>query len=129
MLIPAKPGPEDGMVVRLRAKVVVRVVVCPAFLQVEGGYGGAGSGATFTSGQPYGDGMISHLIGGSGGGGYSANTAGGGGGGAIRLEASGKIGRLVRSSGGGGTGGSAGGSGGAIHLKAAEVYLLSQCFP
>ena len=31
--IPAKPGPEDGMVVRLRAKVVVRVAVCPVFLQ------------------------------------------------------------------------------------------------
>jgi hypothetical protein len=33
--IPAKPGPEDGMVVRLRAKVVVRVAVYRAFLLVE----------------------------------------------------------------------------------------------
>jgi hypothetical protein len=33
--IPAKPDPEDGMVVRLRAKAVVRVAVCRAFLLVE----------------------------------------------------------------------------------------------
>ena len=44
-----------------------------------GGHGGAGSRATSTSGQPYGDGSISHLLGGSGGGGYTVDSGGAGG--------------------------------------------------
>ena len=92
-----------------------------------GGYGGAGSGATFSSGQPYGDGSISHLLGGSGGGGFISDTSGGGGGGAIRLVSSAKIvvNGLIRAVGGGGLSGSAGGSGGAIHLKGSDVHLDS----
>ena len=92
-----------------------------------GGYGGAGSAATFSSGQPYGDGMITHLIGGSGGGGFITDTTGGGGGGALRLVSAGKIiiDDLVRSTGGGGMGGSAGGSGGALHLKAHDIIIKS----
>ena len=93
-----------------------------------GGYGGAGSGATFSSGQPYGDGMITHLIGGSGGGGFVADTTGGGGGGALRLVSGQKIilNSLVSSTGGGGMGGSAGGSGGALHLKAHDILIQSK---
>ena len=92
-----------------------------------GGYGGAGSRATATSGQPYGDGSMSHLLGGSGGGGYTVDSGGGGGGGAIRIISAGelKLASAIRAVGGSGVGGSAGGAGGAIHLKAENLELLT----
>ena len=92
-----------------------------------GGYGGAGSYSTFSSGLPYGDGKITHLIGGSGGGGKIEVSGGGGGGGAIRLI-SGKeiiVESLIRSAGGAGFSSSAGGSGGAIHLKGEKISIGS----
>ena len=90
-----------------------------------GGYGGAGSRATSTTGQPYGNGALTDLLGGSGGGGYTVDSAGGGGGGAIRIISVGdlKLYSTLRSLGGSGVGGSAGGAGGAVHLRAQNLYL------
>ena len=120
-----KVVPVVGRVVILMVRVLDPEVVLPGVNAGGGGYGGAGSGATFSSGQPYGDGMITHLVGGSGGGGFITDTTGGGGGGALRLVSAGKIiiDDLVRSTGGGGMGGSAGGSGGALHLKAHDIII------
>ena len=83
-----------------------------------GGYGGSGGGSTPTSGQPYGEGTIEDLLGGSGGGGLTGTT-GGGGGGAIKLVASKKllVDAPIIANGGQGVSGSGGGSGGAIYLK------------
>ncbi len=93
-----------------------------------GGYGGAGARATSSTGQPYGDGAISKLLGGSGGGGYTVDSAGGGGGGALRIESAGNLKLLsaIRAIGGSGTGGSAGGSGGSVHLKASNLELSKE---
>ena len=90
-----------------------------------GGYGGAGSHATSTTGQPYGDGSLRHLLGGSGGGGFTVDTAGGGGGGALRLKSAGllRLNSAIRSLGGSGSGGAAGGSGGAVHLIGNSLEL------